>query len=100
MRKLVAVVFAFALLVNVSGCGMKGESEAKEGIQNMNDLADAMEKKDRGQDERCMSRKRREELNLSEEGGRNQADRGREDKLEEKYKADTEKAIEVYRRCR
>ncbi len=89
MKMFFAVTFAFALLVNVSGCGgMKGESETKEMIKLMNDTADALEKKDAKKAEELKKKgeelaKKMKDLNLSKD---------EEKKLEEKYKGDVEKA--------
>jgi hypothetical protein len=90
MKQLVVAAFAFGLLTCVNGCGgMKGESETKEGIQILNDTADAIEKKDEAKLKELKKKgedlkKKMDDLKLSDDEKK---------KLDEKYKADGEKAM-------
>jgi hypothetical protein len=89
MKQFLVVASAFFLVVSVSGCGgMKGESETKEAIKLTNEMADAMEAKDKDKIEATKKKledlkKKMDDLKLTDDEKK---------KLEEKYKADSEKA--------
>jgi hypothetical protein len=89
MKKCVVVAFAFGLLVNVSGCGSSPDSIMKDSIAAMNDLADAVEKKDEGKAKAAATKlqdleKKLDALKLSEDDKK---------KLLEKHKDEAGKAL-------
>jgi hypothetical protein len=90
VKKFVTVVCACALLVNLNGCGGgSADSIMKDSIQAMNDLSDAIEKKDEAKAKAAISKfeeleKKGKDLKLSDDEKK---------KLEEKYKGDMEKAM-------
>lgn len=99
MKRFVATGFAFALLVVAVGCSgsattppalMKGEAEVQDAMKLMNEMADAMEKKDEAKVKTLKEKldildNKMKELKLPEE---------EEKKLKDKYKGEMDKLQE------
>ena len=87
--RLFVTACTFALLINVTGCGVSAEDRMKKDVDLMNDLADAIEKKDEARATSLVQE-------LKENGDKLKEMKVSEDeykKLKEKYKDDGTKAF-------